>query len=107
MQVVDHEPYAWFLLHDGNTLLLDVNCSHGAVGYEWTMVLNAEEVAHFHALGRDFIAQLAERVQWTAPGVLGSTSPYLGRKVDVDIREQVNLAVKAWNQNRRESIRGI
>ncbi|WP_369942346.1 hypothetical protein [Xanthomonas medicagonis] len=41
MQVVDHEPHAWFLLRDGDTLLLDVNCSHGAVGYAWTMALTA------------------------------------------------------------------
>ncbi|WP_369942344.1 hypothetical protein [Xanthomonas medicagonis] len=64
-------------------------------------------MAQFHALGRDFIAQLAEQVQWTAPGLLGSRSPYLGRKADVDIREQVNVAIKAWNQNGRQSTRGV
>ena len=33
MRVVDHEPYAWFLFKAGDTLLLDVNCNHGAAGY--------------------------------------------------------------------------
>lgn len=98
MQVVDHEQHAWFLLRDGGTLLLDVNCSHGAVGYAWTMALNAEEAAQFHALGHDFIAQLAERVQWTAPGVLGSRSPYLGRKVDAATRGRVTSAIRTWTQ---------
>ncbi|WP_295969227.1 hypothetical protein [uncultured Xanthomonas sp.] len=96
MQVVDHAPHAWFLLRDGDTLLLDVNCSHGPVGYEWTMALNEEEAARFLALGHDFIAQLAEQVQWTAPGVSGSRSPYLGRKADAETRRRVTLAIKAW-----------
>lgn len=99
MQVVDHAPHAWFLLRDDDTLLLDVNCSHGPVGYEWTMVLNEEEAAQFRALGHDFIAQLAEQVQWTAPGVLNSRSPYLGRKVDRETRQRVTLAIKAWHQH--------
>ncbi|XQA78560.1 hypothetical protein ACM9W9_02175 [Xanthomonas sacchari] len=99
MQVVDHAPHAWFLLRDDDTLLLDVNCSHGPVGYAWTMVLNEEEAAQYHALGRDVIVQLAEQVQWTAPGVLGSRSPYLGRKVDAETRQRVTLAIKAWNQS--------
>ncbi|SDC42099.1 hypothetical protein SAMN05192589_102157 [Paracidovorax valerianellae] len=99
MQVVDHEPHAWFLLRDGDTLLLDVDCSHGAVGYVWTMVLTAQEVAQFRALGRDVIAQLAERVQSTAPGVVGNRSPYLVRKADVDTRQRVTVAIKAWIQD--------
>ncbi|WP_017911433.1 hypothetical protein [Xanthomonas sp. SHU 166] len=99
MQVVDHAPHAWFLLRDDDTLLLDVNCSHGSVGYAWTMALNEEEAAQYHALGRDVIVQLAEQVQWTAPGVLGSRSPYLGRKVDAETRQRVTLAIKAWNQS--------
>ncbi|MBB6368858.1 hypothetical protein FHR56_004039 [Xanthomonas sacchari] len=96
MQVVEHEPLAWFLLRDGETLLLDVNCSHGPVGYAWTMALTAQEVAQYRALGRDFIAQLAERVQSTAPGVLGNRSPYLVRKADVETRQRVTLTIKAW-----------
>ncbi|WP_371184287.1 hypothetical protein [Xanthomonas sacchari] len=99
MQVVDHAPRAWFLLRDGDTLLLDVNCSHGPVGYAWVMALTAQEVAQYRALGRDFIVQLAERVQSTAPGVLGNRSPYLVRKADVDTRQRVTLAIKAWNQS--------
>ncbi|AJC46775.1 hypothetical protein [Xanthomonas sacchari] len=96
MQVVDHEPRAWFLLRDGETLLLDVNCSHGPVGYAWTMALTAQEMAQYGALGRDFITQLAERVQSTAPGVLGNRSPYLVRKADAETRQRVTLSIKAW-----------
>lgn len=73
MQVVEHEPHAWFLLRDGDTLLLDVNCSHGPVGYAWTMALTAQEVEQFRALGRDFIAQLAERVAVDRAGGLGQS----------------------------------
>ncbi|MCW0436074.1 hypothetical protein [Xanthomonas sacchari] len=96
MQVVEHEPHAWFLLRDGETLLLDVNCSHGPVGYAWTMALTVQEIAQFQTLGRDFIAQLAERVQSTALGVLGNRSPYLIRKADAETRQRVTVAIKAW-----------
>lgn len=103
MQVVDHAPHAWFLLRDDDTLLLDVNCSHGPVDYAWTMVLNDEEVAQFHALGRDSITPLAERVQWTAPGVLGNRSPYRGRKVDAETRQRVIKAIQDWMHHGRHS----
>ncbi|MEA9578786.1 hypothetical protein VC218_07610 [Xanthomonas nasturtii] len=62
------------------------------------MVLTAQEVAQFRALGRDVIAQLAERVQSTAPGVVGNRSPYLVRKADVGTRQRVTVAIKAWIQ---------
>ena len=34
MKVIDHEPGLWFLPGDDDRLFLDVNCEHGAVGYD-------------------------------------------------------------------------
>src|SRR6478609_781781 len=43
MQVIDHEPSSWFLVRDGERLFLDVNCSHGAVSYDFAMELDQRE----------------------------------------------------------------
>lgn len=100
MVVLDHEPHCWFLLQDHDALLLDVHCSHGPIDYDWTMALSDDEVAQFHAADRTFISSLAENVQWTAPGVRGSNSPYVGRNLDADTRARVTAAVTEWLHGR-------
>mgnify|MGYP003422809230 CR=1 FL=1 len=96
MIVLDHEPHWWFLLQDGETLLLDVHCSHSAVDYSWVMTLNSDEAAQFKSTGRAFLTQLAERVQWSAPGIRGSTSPFRGRNLSRTHDRAVSEAIKAW-----------
>ena len=96
MTVVDHEPHWWFLLKDGDTLLFDVNCSHGAVSYSWLMALNTGEAAQLESSGRAFLNRLAEDVQCSAPGIRGSTSVFLGRSISQARDEAVSAAVKVW-----------
>ena len=96
MIVLDHEPHWWFLLQDGDTLLLDVHCSHGPADYLWTMALNDSEIAEFGSTGRTFLSKLAEKVQWSAPGVRGSTSPFLGRKLSLIHDKAVSDAIRLW-----------
>jgi hypothetical protein len=43
MDVVDHEPAAWFLLADGEEMFLDVNCEGNAAGYTLLLELTADE----------------------------------------------------------------
>ena len=43
MDVVDHEPAAWFLLADGEDLFLDVSCEGLAAGYSLLLELTADE----------------------------------------------------------------
>ena len=43
MDVVDHEPAAWFLLADGDAMFLDVNCEGNAAGYSLLIELTADE----------------------------------------------------------------
>jgi hypothetical protein len=59
MQVVDHEPSGWFLVQDDDQILLDVNCSHSFISYDFLMKLNEHEVAAFSSNGHDFILELA------------------------------------------------
>lgn len=96
MIVLEHEPQWWFLLQDGERLLFDVNCSHSAVNYSWLMALNAEEAAKFKASGRAFLNELAEEVQWSAPGVHGSTSAFLGRNISQAFGKAVTEAAEEW-----------
>lgn len=96
MVVLDHEPHRWFLLQDGDALLLDVHCSHGPADYLWTMALNDDEIAVLRSTGRIFLNQLAEKVQWSAPGVRGSTSPFLGRNLSSTHSEAVSDAIERW-----------
>jgi hypothetical protein len=106
MDVLDHEPHWWYLLQDGDALLLDVHCSNGPVDYDWTMVLNDGEVAQYRAAGLAFINSLAEKVQWTAPGARGSSSPYLGRNLDASARQQVSAAVMNWRKDHATQLSG-
>lgn len=97
MIVRDHEPQWWFLLEDGERLLFDVNCSHGAVSYSWLMALNTEETAKFKATGKAFLNELAKEVQWSAPGVRGSTSAFLGRNICQSFGKAATEAIDQWH----------
>jgi hypothetical protein len=68
MQVVEHEPYAWFLFKEGDALILDVNCNHGAVGYGVMIRLSAEEESEYSREGHSYLNRLAEAVQDSGPG---------------------------------------
>jgi hypothetical protein len=98
MIVVDEGPAAWFLLRDGERWLLDVNCSHSAVTYGWVMALTAQELADYEAGGRAFLDVLAADVHQTAPGVLGSGSPYRGRDLGRGLDKAVGAAVAEWRK---------
>ncbi|QKT06386.1 hypothetical protein HUN08_03660 [Gordonia sp. X0973] len=96
MDVIDHEPHWWFLLRDGDDLLLDVNCSHGPVGYAWLMVLNESERREFEADGRAALGRLADAIQNSAPVLEDSTSVYRGRDVSHTRNPAVTDAVARW-----------
>jgi len=64
LDVIDHQPHAWFLLRDGDDHYLDVNCSHGPVGFSLLVKLSAAEHEEYRALGRVFIDYLAARVAY-------------------------------------------
>jgi hypothetical protein len=100
MTVVDHEPSQWFLVKDGERLLFDVNCSHGALSYEFLMELNASEREGYTVRGHQFLSDLAEKIQDSAPGALGSVSPYRERALLESDRGQVNEATVAWIKGR-------
>jgi hypothetical protein len=96
MIVVDHEPSGWFLLMDGDRVLLDVNCSYGAVSYPFLMELSESERAAYAASGHAFISKLAEQIQHSAPGVIGNASTYRERSLGSADRLAVDQVTIAW-----------
>jgi|SRR6476619_4978542 len=100
MTVIDHEPSGWFLLREGERLMLDVNCSHGAVSYQFLMELNGAERAAYAARGHSFLSELAEKVQDSAPGAIGNISPYRERNLRGAVRSWVDEVAIAWTRER-------
>jgi hypothetical protein len=97
MTVVDHEPSGWFLvMMEGERVLLDVNCSDGAVSYPFLMELNESERAAYAAVGHDFISELAGQIQNSAPGVIGNVSIYRDRNLGQLDRAAVDEVTVAW-----------
>ncbi len=96
MNVIDSEPSGWFLLRDGERLLLDVNCSHSAVSYEFSMQLNQPEAQAYAAGGHNFISELAEKIQYSGPGVIGNVSPYRERQLQGADRTKMNEVILSW-----------
>ncbi len=91
MQVVDHEPHAWFLFQEGNTLLLDVNCNHGPAGYGVMIQLNAEEEVEYSLKGHTYLNWLAQAVQDSGPG-----RGYQRRDVSAIYSKESTAAVNEW-----------
>ena len=96
MKVLDHEPYAWFLLEHEGALYLDAHCSHSFFDYSVLIALDAEECAQYEKRGRDYLGKLAYDIHYSAPAALGSTSPFRSRNLTRGLGDLVSAAVKAW-----------
>lgn len=91
MHVLDHAPQAWFLLGEAERLLLDVNCSHGPVGYSVLLALTPEETAAYARDGAVYLTRLAQAVQEAGPG-----SAYQRRDLSATLGAAVVAAIQRW-----------
>jgi len=98
MKVIDQNPYAWFFFGDGNKLFLDVNCNHSAFGYSWMIEMNDYERESYRTNGRKFLDQLAQNIQFSAPALKDSTSPYKNRDVSKKYSDATSEAVRRWKE---------
>ncbi|SDD21815.1 hypothetical protein [Nocardioides lianchengensis] len=102
MEVLDHAPAAWYLLRDGDALLLDVNCNHGAFGYSVLIELNGDERARWEQAGRDYLDTLSHEIHFSAPAasnpLVGEPSPYRARDLTRTRRGEVSEAVRRWRE---------
>ena len=96
MKVVDHAPHHWFLLDDAGVLLLDANCSHGAVGYDFLVALTPEETAEYRRQGREYLGRLATAIHDSVPIAAATASAYRGRNLAATHGERVMAAIVAW-----------
>ncbi len=99
MEVIDHAPYSWFLLREGDALLLDARCSQGAFDASVLIALDAAELAERDAGGHDAVDRLATAVHMSAPFARGTTSPFRDRDLFRDgergreLRREVHEAI--------------
>lgn len=100
IEVVDFEPYSWILFQDDGRLLLDVHCSHSAFGFSFLMALNPVENEAFQKRGREYISELADAIQYSAPGVRGSRSVYTTRDLTSELGEATSKAFLEWKRSR-------
>lgn len=96
MQVLDHEPNSWFLFASGGALLLDAACNHSAFGYSWLIELSAAERRAFALHGRAYLDRLARHIQYGAPILKISRSPYKDRDRSGDFGDETARAIAAW-----------
>lgn len=97
MKVVEHAHAAWFLLADGEALLLDVNCNHGAFGYSVLIELDPDERTRWERDGRDYLDELARSVHDSAPAA-NEVSPYRARDLTRTRPGEVGDAVRRWRE---------
>lgn len=105
MQVLDHEPYSWFLFEAGDALYLDANCNHGAFGYSFMICLTAAEAQRYRDEGRGYLSWLAQDIHNSVPILSASTSPYKPRKASQEEEAQASAAVSAWQADRGRSLK--
>lgn len=99
MKVIDHEPYAFYLLEQDGRFYLDAYCSHSFFDYSVLIALTEEETREFFAQGRTFVARLAYSIHYSAPAALGSRSPYKSRNLsigDTPEAQKAHAAIMQW-----------
>ena len=91
MEVVDCDPYAWFLLGDGDRLYLDARVARSAV--EWTVVveLTAEERAAYATQGKPALDALAASIDLVP-------ERYSARNLRATLGESITRTIVAWRQ---------
>ena len=98
MKVLDHEPHAWFLFKEGNTLFLDINCNHGPVGYDVMIQLSAREESEYSQKGHGYLDWLAQAAQASGPG-----GGYQLRDVSAAYSKEAIAALNEWRTAQKRS----
>ena len=100
MKILDHEPHFWYLADSEGHLFLDANCNHSFIGYSWMIQLSPEEASLFKSRGRDYLSELAQEIQDSAPIVAGTTSRFKGRDVTKTMNDKLLAAIEAWDKGK-------
>lgn len=91
MNVLAHEPHAWFLLERDGRLFLDVNCSYSAFSYPMLIELLPSETAEYQAHGTAAINALANGVQFS-----GLSKEMQARNLSKELESEVASAIEVW-----------
>jgi hypothetical protein len=93
MVVIDHEPHGWFLLRDGSSYVLDVNCMQSIVSFSVVLRLTPDEAALVETQGHSAADELARSIQH-------SPTKYSSRSGGSDLESASLAAIKGWQANR-------
>jgi len=63
MEVIEHEPKAWFLIKDENNFFIDVNCNYSFVGFARLIELNENRIAEYLKYGKTYLNELSNNIQ--------------------------------------------
>jgi hypothetical protein len=61
--------------------------------------LSAEELRQYRISGRNYLSELAQAIQDSAPAAAASTSIYKNRDISHSRGEQLNAAVISWRKD--------
>jgi hypothetical protein len=96
MRVIDHEAGWWFLLEEDQAVFFHVFCEHGAIGFDFMLQLNQEELEDYAREGRAFISKLATEIEYSAPIARASTSRFKARRLSEPYSARVTRAIESW-----------
>jgi hypothetical protein len=96
MRIIACEPDSWFLFENEGSLLFNVNCNYGPVGYDFTIELTIEEKKEFKIKGKHFLQSLANLIDYSTPISRDSASPYKGRSVDERYSALMAELIREW-----------
>jgi hypothetical protein len=83
----------WFLLENDGQYFLNCLCNHSFAYYDYSIQLNGDEINELEAIGDLYLDKLSYEIHYSAPGVIGSKSKFISRKVDPHIRDLIELAI--------------
>lgn len=90
MNIIDANAQLWFLYFYEGHYYLDGYYSHSFAVYSHMIQLSEEEIKNYQEKGAEYITKLVQKIQYSAPGVQGNTSPYKSRKVSDEIYKLAN-----------------
>lgn len=98
MKVIDSSPRFWYLLQDEAGILIDVNCEHSFVSYDFAMRLSDEEISTYESDGRTYLDRLAEALNYSCQIARGSASIYKDRNLIPTHGDAIYRACMRWKE---------
>ncbi|VAW71476.1 hypothetical protein MNBD_GAMMA12-3802 [hydrothermal vent metagenome] len=98
MKVIDQAKNFWYLFEEGGGFLLDVNCSHNFVSYDFMLFLDEKEIELYNNNGNEYLNELANQINYLSPISKLRNSKYKARNVHDEYAEKSVEAIDLWRK---------